>query len=121
MYRNMSTQLKPGGKLVNIRVIGNLDADHSRLGKYGVKISDLIPTPGGMRYRAQFNIEPPVQVEGCAFDVHTSMSNKINHRNGLGDLEILRPEDSDIVKANEEFWEDFIKRPYMGVLTARKP
>ena len=121
MYRNMSTHLKPGGKLINVRVIGNLDADHAQSGKYGVSISNLTPTPGGMRYGAQFNIEPPAQVDGCAFELHTTLSNEINHRNDLGDLELLRPEDTDVVKADEDFWEDFIKQPHMGVVTARKP
>lgn len=121
MYRNMSTQLKPGGKLVNVRVTGNLDADYAVSGKYGVRISDLTPTPTGMLYQVNCHTEPPFHFAGSALDIHTRLSNEINHRNGLGSLEMLRPEETDTVKADEDFWEAFVKRPYMGVMTARKP
>jgi hypothetical protein len=41
MWRNASTQLKPGGKLINIRVVGSLDSAHVKSGKYGINLSDL--------------------------------------------------------------------------------
>jgi hypothetical protein len=121
MWRNAATQLKPGGKLLNTRVIGHLDADYARSGKYGVSISDLTPCPGGMQYEVHCHIDPPFQFGGHLMDKHADLSNDINHRNGLGDLEFMKLEETEVVRANEAYWADFVKTPYMGVLIARKP
>ena len=53
-------------------------------------------------------------------DTHVDPSSDINHRNGLGDLGYLKAEETETVKKDEAFWADYIKAPYMGVLTARK-
>jgi hypothetical protein len=49
MRRNASTQLKPGGKLVNIRVVSSIDSAHVKSGKYGISLSDLTTIPGRVR------------------------------------------------------------------------
>jgi hypothetical protein len=59
MWRNTSTQMKPGGKLVNTRVTGHLDESYAASGKYGISISDLKPFPGGMQYQVHCHIDPP--------------------------------------------------------------
>lgn len=53
-------------------------------------------------------------------NTHVDPSSDINRRNGLGDLEYLKAEETEIAKKDEAFWADFIEAPYMGVLTARK-
>ena len=121
MWRNASTQLKPGGKLVATRVTGNLDADYAALGKYGVSISDLTPFPGGTQYQVHCHIDPPFEFGGHFLDTHADLSNDINHRNGVGDLELLKPEETEVVKQDQAYWADFVQAPYMGVLVARKP
>jgi hypothetical protein len=121
MWRNTSTQLKPGGKLVNTRVTGHLDEGYAAAGKYGISISDLEPLPGGMQYQVHCHIDPPFHFRAHMLDTHVDPSSDINHRNGLGDLEYLEAGETQIVKEDEVFWADYIKAPYMGVLTARKP
>ena len=120
MWRNASTQLKPGGKFINIRAIGSLDSAHIQSGKYGLTISGLTSIPGGVRYQVTAHIDPPFSFEGTTLEASSSLSNEINHRNGLGDLEVLKPEDTEVVRSNEAFWADFVKEPFMVVLTATK-
>jgi hypothetical protein len=121
MWRNTSTQLKPGGKLVNTRVTGHLDENHAATGKYGISITDLTPFPGGMQYQVHCHIDPPFHFGAHLLDKHLDSSSDISYRNGLGDLEYLKAEETVIVKEDEAFWADYLKAPYMGVLTARKP
>jgi hypothetical protein len=121
MWRNTSTYLKPGGKLVNTRVTGHLDEGYAASGKYGIRISDLNPFPSGMQYQVHCRIDPPFQFGAHLLDTHADLSNDINLRHGLGSLEYLKAEDTEIVKEDEVFWADFVKAPYMGVLTAKKP
>lgn len=121
MWRNASTQLKPGGKLVATRVTGHLNAEYATAGKYGVSISDLKAFPGGVQYQVHCHIDPPFQFGGHLLDKHADASNDLNHRNGLGDMELLKPEETHVVKEDEAFWADFVREPYMGVMTARKP
>jgi hypothetical protein len=33
----------------------------------------------------------------------------------------MKPEDMEVVRSDEMSWEDFVKEPFMVVLTARKP
>lgn len=121
MWRNTATQLKPGGKLVNIRATGHLDEEYAVSGKYGISVSDLTPFPGGMQYQVHYHIDPPFQFGSHLLDKHADLSSDINYRNGLGDLERLKAEDTEVVKEDERFWADFLKAPCMGVFEARKP
>jgi hypothetical protein len=120
MWRNVSTQLKSGGKVINIRAVGSLDLAYIKAGKYGITLSDLTSIPGGVRYKVTAHIDPPFEFEGTTLDASASLSNEINYRHGLGDLEILKPEDTEVVRNDEAFWEDFVKEPFCYVLTARK-
>jgi hypothetical protein len=121
MWRNTSTQLKPGGKLVNTRVTGHLNEHYAASGKYGISITDLTPFPGGMQYQVHCHIDPSFHFGAHLLDKHLDSSSDISYRNGLGDLEYLEAEETEIVKEDEAFWADYLKAPYMGVLTARKP
>jgi hypothetical protein len=120
MWRNASNQLKPGGKLVNVRAIGSLVFAHVKSGRYGVSISGLTSIPGGVRYRVAAHVKPPFEFEATTQDATANLSNEINHRHGLGDLGVLKPENTEVVRSDEAFWEDFVTEPYMVVLTARK-
>ena len=97
MWRNTSTQLKPGGKLVNIRATGRLDEEYAASGKYGIQFGSHL------------------------LDKHANLSSDIDYRNGLVDLECLNAEETEVVKEDKAFWADFVKAPCMGVFTARKP
>jgi SAM-dependent methyltransferase len=122
MWRNASTQLKPGGKLVNARVIGHIETNQALLsGKYGVSYSDLTRIPSGVQYQVHCHTQPPFQFGGHFLDKHADLSNDINHCNGLGDLELMEPRDTEAVKNDREFWTDFLEEPFMGVAVARKP
>jgi len=121
MWRNASTQLKPGGKLVNVRATGLFDTDHVKSGKYGLTLSGLTSIPGGVRYQVTVHIDPPFEFEGTTLEASASLSNEINHRNGFADLEVLKPEDTEVVRSDEAFWKDFVEEPFCVVLTARKP
>jgi hypothetical protein len=121
MWRSASTQLKPGGKLVNLRAVGSLGSAHIKSGKYGVSVSGLTSIPGGVRYRVTAHVEPPFEFESTTQDATANLSNDINHPHGLGDLGVMKPEDMEVVRSDEMSWEDFVKEPFMVVLTARKP
>lgn len=120
MWRNTSAQCKPGGKLVNVRATGPYDVEYARTGKYGISLSDVTTIPGGVRYQVHCHLDPPIDFEGTSLETSSSLSNEINHRYGFGDLEVFKFEETDIVKGNQAFWEDFVKAPYLAVLTARK-
>lgn len=120
MWRNTSAQLKPGGKLVNTRVTGHLDEDYAASGKYGISITDLMRIPGGVQYQVYCHIDPPFHFGAHLLDKHADSSSDISHRNGLADLEYLKAEETEIVKEDGAFWADYLKAPYMGVLTATK-
>jgi hypothetical protein len=66
------------------------------------------------------HIEPPFEFEGTTSEESANLSNEINHRHGLGDLEVLKPEDTEVVRTDEAFWGDFVKEPFCFVLTAKK-
>jgi len=121
MWENTSTQLKPGGKLVNTRVIGNIDTAYAASGKYGISLSDLTPFLGGAQYQVHCHVDPPFEFGAHLLNTHVNPFSDINYRHGLGDLEYLKAEETEIVKEDEAFWSDFVKAPYMGVLTAKKP
>lgn len=120
MWRNTSAQCKPGGRLVNVRGTGPYDAGYAVNGKYGISLSDVTPIPGGTRYQVHCHLDPPIEFEGTTLETSASLSNEINHRYGFGDLEVLKPEETETVRANEGFWEEFVRTPYLGILTAKK-
>jgi hypothetical protein len=121
MWRNASTQLKPGGKLINIRVVGSLDSARVKSGKYGITLSDLTSIPGGVRYQVTPHTEPPFSFEATTLEASANLSNEINRRHGFGDLEILKPEDTEVVRSDGAFWEYFVSEPFCVVLKAKKP
>jgi hypothetical protein len=73
-----------------------------------------------VRYRVTAHIEPPFEFEGTTQDATANLSHEINHRHGLGDLEVLEPENTEVVRSDEAFWEDFVGEPFMVVGIARK-
>ena len=107
MWRSTSTQLKPGGKLVNVRATGPFDTDHVKSGKYGLAVSALTSRPGGVRYQVTVHIDPPFEFEGTTLKASANLSNEIYHRNAFGVLEVLKPEDTEVVRSDEAFWEYF--------------
>jgi hypothetical protein len=74
-----------------------------------------------MQYQVYCHIDPPFHFGAHLLDKHADASDDISHRHGLGNLEYLKAEDTEIVREDEAFWADYIRAPYMGVLTARKP
>jgi hypothetical protein len=116
MWRTASIHLKPGGKLVNIRVTDPFGT----FPKYGTTMSELTPMPDGVKFKVRYHVNPPIEFEGTCLDDIATMSNDINHRNGFGDLKVLDPRDTDIVQNDEIFWEDLVKRPYFTVTVALK-
>jgi hypothetical protein len=120
MWCNASSQLKPGGKLVSARAVGNFQTDHALSGKYGISISDLATIPGGIEYQVHCHTKPPFQFGGHLLDRHADLSDGINHRNGLGDLELMNPKETEVVKKDWAFWADFLEEPFMIVTVANK-
>jgi hypothetical protein len=121
MWHNASSHLKPGGKLVSARAGGNFETDHALSGKYGISISDLTTIPGGILYQVHCHTKPPFQFGCHLLDRHADLSDGINHRNGLGDLELMESRYTEAVKKDGAFWADFLEEPFMLVTVARKP
>lgn len=120
MWHNAAEYTKQGGTLVNVRAVGPFDLDYFSSGKYGLTINDLRKIPGGVRYKVQFLIDPPFEFEGTTMDVNASLTNELNHRNGYGDLKLLRAEETEVVKNDLAFWDEFLKHQYMAVLHMEK-
>jgi len=119
VFHNIINNLKTGGRFIGVR-----DADPTspvlQTGKYGGSCKWLKEIPGGFRYLCVLHTTPPIEFEGAALEVIYSGSTKIYERFGLTDVRVLPYEAAAVVQQNPEFWESFLERPCLAVMTAVK-
>jgi ubiquinone/menaquinone biosynthesis C-methylase UbiE len=119
MFRNIFDHLKPGGRFIGVR-----DADprspalESR--KYGGYCEWMKDIPGGVQYLCVLNSTPPIKFVGSSLQVIYSGSTKMYEKFGLADVSVVPYERAEVVQKDREFWQLFLDRPNLAVVTAVK-
>lgn len=119
MWQNVTAYLKPGGKFVSIRASDPFSPAFSS-GKYGQVVKDIKIIPGGTSYTVSVFSNPPFEFEATTMDLSSSPSLELYKKFGLTNVEVISYDKSEIVRANPEFWENFIQRPWLVVIRALK-
>jgi SAM-dependent methyltransferase len=117
MWRNAAAYLKPGGLLVANR--NNPLSQAATQGKYGVTLTDFRDFPGGMSFRYRMATEPPLNFESIALDVYYSGSSEIPGK-FFTEFQNIPWEETPVVKADPEFWKEYLEDPILYIFTARK-
>ncbi|KAH8885926.1 S-adenosyl-L-methionine-dependent methyltransferase [Thozetella sp. PMI_491] len=120
MWQNVVENLKPGGRFLGVRV-QNVRAGHVSYGKYGVKYNEVDEIPGGFKYIVEHLTEPPFSFGATSMESNYSLADEIPRKLGLIDFEVIRPEETDEVKSDLAFWDDFLRDPSFTVVVAKKP
>lgn len=118
MWRNAAAYLKPGGRLV-----ANRNNPRSRVaedGKYGVKLTDFQDMSGGVSFRYRVVTDPPLEFESLGLDAYCSGLLVIPGK-FFTDFQNVPWEETPVVKADPEFWKDYVADPILYIFTARKP
>ncbi len=119
MWRNVATSLKPGGKFLGIRV-QNVRAGYLSVGKYGVKFTEVEEIPGGLKYTVECLTQPPFSFGATSMESTYSLSDDVAKEFGMADFHVVPPEDTDLVRSDKGFWDDFLKNPAFTVIVGRK-
>ncbi|CZR48930.1 uncharacterized protein FPRO_12371 [Fusarium proliferatum ET1] len=121
MYENVVKNLKPGGKFIGVRSksIRAKYMSHGQ-GKYGVTFTDVTEIPGGLKYQVNCVTEPPFSFEATSMESTFSLSDDIGKELGLVDIHVAPAEETELVKNNHEFWEDYLRDPNFVVVVANK-
>ncbi|KAM5374806.1 hypothetical protein ACJZ2D_006300 [Fusarium nematophilum] len=120
MWENVFAGLKPGGRFIGVRAKG-VRAEYMSYGKYGVTFTEVEEIPHGLKYKVGCLTQPPFSFEATSMESTYSLSDDIAHElGGLADSRVVPPEETDLVKNNSEFWDDYVKDPNFVVVVARK-
>ncbi|KFA62964.1 hypothetical protein S40285_08912 [Stachybotrys chlorohalonatus IBT 40285] len=125
MWRNIATYLKPGGKFLGIRVANLHSGNITQLNiagtdKYGTTFKGLEAIPGGVKYKVVVLTDPAFDFEGTSMDISSSGSMDLHHKYGLTDIETISYEETEVVKADLDFWNVFLQNPFFTVVKAKK-
>lgn len=123
MWANVAFYLKPSGRFLGVRVLGKgIRADYMKegRGKYGVTFTDVKEIPNGLRYQVSFVVEQVVKFEATSMEDSYTLADEIPRQLGIVDLEVVPFEEMAIVKADKEFWGEFLEEPNFGVVKGRK-
>jgi SAM-dependent methyltransferase len=117
MFRNIRAYLKPGGRFIGVR-----DADPwspvLQSGKYGGICRDVKAIPGGVEYVCVLQSTPPVEFVGQCLETIYSGSTEMYERFGLVEVQTVPYTSAPVVQRDPEFWEEFLRRPCLAVVTA---
>jgi SAM-dependent methyltransferase len=117
MLRNIRAYLKPGGRFIGVR-----DADPwspvLQSGKYGGTCRDVKRIPGGVEYVCVLHSTPPVEFVGQCLETIYSGSTEMYERFGLAEVQTVPYTSAPVVRNDPEFWEEFLLRPCLAVVTA---
>ncbi|CAG8977610.1 hypothetical protein HYALB_00011713 [Hymenoscyphus albidus] len=125
MWANVALYLKPSGRFIGVRTCGKgLRAAYSRggNGKYGVTLTNMEDIANGVRFKVSFLVADKVVVELDATSMEDSYAlvDEIPRQLGIVDFEIVPYEKMAIVKADHEYWKEFLDEPNLVVVKARK-
>ncbi|KAH7142625.1 S-adenosyl-L-methionine-dependent methyltransferase [Dactylonectria estremocensis] len=119
MWENVVASLKPGGRFIGVRA-KSVRAEYMSYGKYGVTFTEVEEIPHGLKYKVGCVTEPPFSFEATSMESTYSLSDGIACELGLVDFRVIDPEETDIVKNDVKFWDDYVKDPNFVVVVARK-
>ncbi|KAH8896151.1 S-adenosyl-L-methionine-dependent methyltransferase [Thozetella sp. PMI_491] len=120
MWENVVAAMKPGGRFLGVRV-QSVRAKYVSYGKYGVTFTEVEEIDGGVRYQVGCLTEEPFSFEGTSMESSYTLVDDIPRELGLVGIQTVRPEETDIVKGDMEFWDEFLKDPSLAVVVAKKP
>jgi hypothetical protein len=92
-----------------------------REGKYGATFAEIGEIPGGVKYVCGCRTQPPFEFGCTSMESTYSLADDIPKEMGLVDFQVVPPAETEVVKGDLEYWEDFLKEPNLAVVTARKP
>jgi SAM-dependent methyltransferase len=119
MWENVVTSLKPQGRFIGVRV-NCARAEYMSYGKYGVTFTEFEEIPGGLKFVVGCLTEPPFSFPCTTMEATYSLADDIPRKLGLIDFEVMKPEETNIVKNDLEFWNDYLKEPNFVVVVAKK-
>jgi len=119
MWENVIAGLKPGGRFIGVRA-KSVRAEYMTYGKYGVTFLEVEEIPQGLKYKVGCLTQPPFSFEATSMESSYSLSDDIAHERGLVDFQVIRPEETELVQNDSEFWQDYIKDPNFVVVVAKK-
>jgi hypothetical protein len=119
MYENVVNNLKSGGKFIGVRA-KSIRAQYMSYGKYGVTFTNVTEIPGGLKYQVNCVTKPPFSFNATSMESTYSLSDDIGKELGLVEIKAIPAEDTELVKNDREFWEDYLKDPNFVVVVAKK-
>jgi len=119
MWNNIATYTKPGGRFVGVRMTHPRSSTILK-GTYGVRTMDHVEIPGGLKYRYELPMDPPIDFEASSMEVSYSGSTEMHEKYGFCDVEVEPYENAKAVKEDPEFWKPFLEEPTLTVVKARK-
>ncbi|KAH6879482.1 S-adenosyl-L-methionine-dependent methyltransferase [Thelonectria olida] len=119
MWENVIAGLKPGGRFIGVRA-KSVRAEYMTYGKYGVTFTEVEEIPHGLKYKVGCVTEPPFSFEATSMESTYALSDDIAYELGLVDFQVIQPEETDLVKRDLGFWDDYLKDPNFVVVVARK-
>lgn len=122
MWENIAMSLKPGGKFIGVRAVApGCFAEHNiKTGKYGCLRTDIKPIPGGIECRATLLTKPPFSVGVTLMEDSYKLIDDIPRQLGLTNISTVPDADSEVIKADVDFWRDHQQEPCFAVVVATK-
>lgn len=122
MLRSVATYLKPGGRFIGTRVFNSPKAPAAISGKYGISFKDFDEIPGGMAYRYELHIDPPIQYDAASMEATYKLAKvaELHAKYGLEDTQVEPNENASCIRSDPGYWKSFLDEPYMAIVKARK-
>ncbi|RCI10200.1 hypothetical protein L249_8683 [Ophiocordyceps polyrhachis-furcata BCC 54312] len=121
LWRNIIDCIKPGGKFVGVRSRYPGFCGKAGRVKYGLTWADIKDIPGGWRYRVMVHVDPPFTLEATTMRDSATLANEVPTRLGLADFEAVPIEETEVYKADPDYWTVMREEPMLAVVVARKP
>lgn len=118
MWHNSAAYLEPGGLVIANR--NNPKSPSAAHGKYGVILKDFEDFAGGFAYRYRMITDPPLEFGSLALNSYYRGSLEIPGK-FFKDFQTVQWEETPVVKADPEFWKDYLADPILYIFTARRP
>lgn len=121
MWRNVSKHCRPGGKLISIRSTDPRTRPQN-LAKYGVVPSNFEDVEGGVRYDFKVGFDKPFTVRATNMEANFNLelSRAMAKKHGFNHLEVLPVAEMPVVKADPDFWKEFLAHNVFICVTGTK-
>lgn len=119
IWLNITKALKLGGYFIGVRACDPRTRAMTT-GKYGPTCQSFEPFPGGLYYSSIIPARQPVHLDNASLEVSYSGSTELHHKYGFAQVEIEKPEMTDVVQSDPKFWDLWIGEPGSVVVKAKK-